>query len=150
MEWVNLWRTFEGSDGCWVFVSIYPAFVGQYLALSSALLFLSIGVGLRNLGHFMAISRWPTQLGCGDPMNCWRSQYLYSHAIFHNCGGDQGNVHYVCWYLFVKSQRRQCCCPYRKLKADAPEKCCPPCCLGPFVEDSGGCPCPCCCASCAT
>merc|ERR1712146_133860 len=104
---------------------------------------------MRHLGIFLSDARWPTQLLCGDPMNCWRSQYTYSHALFSNINGDGGNATYVIWYCFAKSQRRQCCCPYRKLKPDAPEKCCPPCFLGPLVEETGGCPCPCCCASCS-
>ena len=148
MEWFNLYRMSEGLEWYVVFVCLWPAFVGQYMQMSSVPVFVSICEGLRHLGHFLAIFRWPNMLLCGDPMNCWRSQYLYSHAIFYNCGGDAGNVNYVNWYLFCKSQRRQCCCPYRKIKADAPDKCCPPCCLGPLVEESGGCPCPCCCASC--
>lgn len=150
MEWFNEYRTLEGCDAYYIFASIYPAFVGQYMEIDSCPFFLGVCAGMRQLGHFMAISRWPNQMLCGDPMNCWRSQYLYSHALFYNCGGDQGNINYVNWYLFTKSQRRQCCCPYRKLKQDAPEKCCPPCCLGPFVEETGGCPCPCCCASCSS
>merc|ERR1712025_255347 len=114
-----------------------------------SLFFLGVCESLKSLGHFMAMARWPNQMFCGDPMACWRSQYLYSHAIHYNCAGDHGNINYVNWYLFAKSQKRQCCCPYRKLKPDAPEKCCPPCCLGPLVEETGGCPCPCCCSSCA-
>lgn len=149
MEFFCLWRCIEGWENYWVYISIYPAFVNQYMATASQPLFLGICAGMRHLGHFLAIGRWPTQMLCGDPMNCWRSQYLYSHALFYNCGGDMGNINYVTWYCFSKSQRRQCCCPYRKLKADAPEKCCPPCCLGPMVEETGGCPCPCCCASCS-
>jgi hypothetical protein len=149
MEWFNIHRLVEGFEAYWLFVSIYCAFVGQYLRIEDVPFFLSVCESMRNLGSFLAISRWPSQLLCGDPMNCWRSQYLFSHAIFQNSGGDAGNINYVNWYLFVKSQKRQCCCPYRKLKPDAPEKCCPPCCIGPFVEDTGGCPCPCCCASCS-
>lgn len=149
MEWFNLYRVSEGFETYWLFISAYPAFVGQYLEVEGVVVFLSFCESLRSLGTFLAILRWPGQLHCGDPMNCWRSQYLYSHAIFYNCGGDQGNITYVIWYCFAKSQKRQCCCPYRKLKPDAPEKCCPPCCSGPLVEESGGCPCPCCCASCS-
>jgi hypothetical protein len=150
MEWFNEWRVSEGSDLNYCFVELWPAFASQYMQMSNIPFFISACESLRNLGHFMAIARWPNMMLCGDPMNCWRSQYLYSHALFYNCGGDGSNISYVCWYLFAKSQRRQCCCPYRKLKPDAPEKCCPPCCMGPFVEETGGCPCPCCCASCST
>jgi hypothetical protein len=149
MEFFNYFRTLEGFPIYWFWVMVYPAFVGSYMSLSTIPILLGVVEGLRNLGHFMAMSRWPNQLFCGDPMACWRSQYLYSHAIFYNCGGDGGNISYVNWYCGMKSQKRQCCCPYRKLKPDAPEKCCPPCCLGPLVEETGGCPCPCCCASCA-
>lgn len=148
-EWFNRFRTMEGLDWTFMWIGIYPAFVGQYMAIESCGFFLGACAGLRQLAHFLAIGRWPTQLLCGDPMACWRGQYLFSHAIFYNCGGDHGNINYVNWYCGMKSQKRQCCCPYRKLKADAPDKCCPPCCLGPFVEETGGCPCPCCCASCS-
>jgi len=150
MEFFNMYRVLEGFDAYYFFIGVYPAFVAQYIEISSVCFFLGVCETMRFLGDFLAINRWPNMLYCGDPMNCWRSQYLYSHAIFQTCGGDGGNISYVCWYLFSKSQKRQCCCPYRKLKQDAPEKCCPPCCMGPFVEDSGGCPCPCCCASCST
>lgn len=149
MEWFNLLRTEEGTEFYYIFISVYPAFVVMYMEIGGIPWFLSVCDSLRHVGHFLALFRWPAQLYCGDPMACWRSQYLYSHAIFYNCGGDQGNIGYVNWYLFSKSQKRQCCCPYRKLKPDAPEKCCPPCCLGPLVEETGGCPCPCCCASCS-
>merc|ERR1711904_727939 len=149
MEWFNMHRCNEGNENQMLFIAVYPSFVGQYMKILDVALFLGICESIRNLGHFMAIGRWPNQMFCGDPMACWRSQYLYSHAIFYNCGGDASNISYVNWYLFCKSQKRQCCCPYRKLKADAPEKCCPPCCLGAFVEETGGCPCPCCCGSCS-
>lgn len=150
METANMWRTQEGYEHVYLYISLYPAFVGTYMEITSIPYFLGVCDAMRNLGHFLAIGRWPVQLYCGDPMACWRSQYLYSHAIFYNCGGDGGNINYACWYLCCKSQKRQCCCPYRKLKPDAPEKCCPPCCLGPLVEETGGCPCPCCCASCSS
>lgn len=149
MEWFNLYRQAEGFEAMYLFVSVYPAFVNMYMHIGAIPIFLSVCDSMRHLGHFLALGRWPVQLYCGDPMNCWRSQYLYSHAIFYNCGGDSGNIPHVIWYLFSKSQKRQCCCPYRKLKPDAPEKCCPPCCKGPLVEEGGGCPCPCCCASCS-
>lgn len=149
MEMFNMWRTIEGYDGQEIYLSIYPAFVAQYMQVESIPWILCVSESMRNLGHWLAIARWPNMMLCGDPMNCWRSQYLYSHALFYNCGGDGGNIVYANWYLFTKSQKRQCCCPYRKLKPDAPEKCCPPCCLGPLVEETGGCPCPCCCSSCS-
>lgn len=149
MDFFIYWRTVEQYEMYYYLIALYSPLAGQYMEITSIPLFLSFCEAFRNFGHFMAISRWPNQLFCGDPMNCWRSQYLYSHAIFYNCGGDQGNISYIVWYLFAKSQKRQCCCPYRKLKPDAPEKCCPPCCAGPLVEETGGCPCPCCCASCS-
>jgi len=143
-DFINL----EGSMTMWA--ALYPAFVASWVKREDMPIILGTCVSMWHFGNFMAIGRWPTQLGCGDPMNCWRGQYLYSHAIFYNSGGDSGNISYVNWYLFAKSQRRQCCCPYRKLKQEAPDRCCPPCCLGPLVEDTGGCPCPCFSASCAT
>jgi len=150
LELFNLWRIFEGTEGQYVFISIYPAFVGQYMSISSIPFFLGVCDGLRHIGEFLNLGNLSNILLCGDPMNCWRSQYLYSHKAFDNQNGNKGNIGYVNWYLFAKSQRRQCCCPYRKLKQEAPEKCCPPCCLGPLVEDTGGCPCPCCCSSCSS
>jgi len=143
----------EGLKGCEAYWGIFrpsvPLFVGQYAEIGRIPLFLSWCESMRCLGTFMSIGRWPAQLLCADPMACWRSQYLFSHAPFYNSGGDTGNIRYSVWYLFAKSQKRQCCCPYRKLKPDAPEKCCPPCCRGPLVEETGGCPCPCCCSSCS-
>lgn len=150
MEWGQMWRIYEGFEHYHLFAHIYPAFVGMYLENSSVPVFLGICESMRCLGTWLQINRWPMQMFCGDPMACWRSQYLYSHATMYNSGGDGGNICYVTWYLMAKSQKRQCCCPYRKLKPDAPEKCCPPCCMGPLVEETGGCPCPCCCASCST
>merc|ERR1711907_530534 len=71
MEWFNLFPLIEGSDGSYyIFPSIYPAFVGQYLNIAHVCVFMSICESLRHLGHFMAISRWPNQLNCGDPMAC--------------------------------------------------------------------------------
>jgi hypothetical protein len=149
MEMVSVYKTAEGFENYYMWIFMFPAFVGSHVKASDTAFQLSVMESLKHLGEFMAIARWPNQLFCGDPMACWRSQYLYSHAIFHNVNGDGGNIQYVNWYLFSKSQKRQCCCPYRKLKPDAPEKSCPPCCLGPLVEETGGCPCPCCCASCS-
>lgn len=143
-------RGLGGCEAYWgIFRPLVPVFVGQYAAIGRIPLFLSFCESMRCLGTFMAINRWTAELFCGNPMACWRSQYLYSHAPFYDSGSDVGNINYSTWYLFTKSQKRQCCCPYRKLKPDAPEKCCPPCCKGPLVEESGGCPCPCCCSSCS-
>jgi hypothetical protein len=150
MDLLNVFRNTEGFEAFLMFFYVYPAFVGTYVKLTDLTVYLGVMEGLKHLGEFLAMSRWPNQLFCGDPMACWRSQYLYSHAIFYNTNGDQGNIMYVTWYCMSKSQRRQCCCPYRKLKPDAPNKCCPPCCMGPLVEEDGGCPCPCCCSSCAS
>jgi hypothetical protein len=150
MEWFNLYDTTCGFYVIYLWVSMWPAFAAIYMSYPALAFLIGVNEGLRNLGHFFGIGRWPNQLFCGDPMACWRSQYLYSHAVFYNSGGDHGNVNYVMWYLFSKAQKRQCCCPYRKLKPDAPERCCPPCCLGPLVEETGGCPCPCCCSSCSS
>lgn len=149
MDMVNVHDQANMENFMLTWCSIYPVFLASYVKPDDMTIILSVCESMWHLGNFMSISRWPGQLLCVDPMNCWRSQYLYSHGIFYDCGSNAGNLSYVNWYLFVKSQRRQCCCPYRKLKADAPDKCCPPCCLGPLVEETGGCPCPCCCASCA-
>lgn len=149
MELINQHFQIEASENIYMWHSLYPAFVSENLMLPGTAVFLGVCDAMRHLGSFLALSTWPTVLFCGDPMKCWRSQYLYSHAGFQDTGGNQGNISYIVWYCFCKSQKRQCCCPYRKLKPDAPQKCCPPCCLGPLVEESGGCPCPCCCASCS-
>merc|ERR1719265_909800 len=150
MDYFNVMDQMGAWECIYIFPTIYPAFMWSYCKREDMPVLLGACNGLRALGDFLQWSRWPNQLLCGDPMACWRSQYLFSHAIFYNTAGDGGNITYVNWYLCVKSQRRQCCCPYRKLKSEAPEKCCPPCCLGPLVEKEGGCPCPCCCASCSS
>jgi len=147
MELINMDFFMGACDNVYYWHHLYPAFVSEYM--HSCAVFLGICEAMRHLGSFLTLLGWPAVLFCGDPMKCWRSQYLHSHGGFYDAGGNQGNISYICWYLFSKSQKRQCCCPYRKLKADAPEKCCPPCCLGPLVEETGGCPCPCCCASCS-
>lgn len=150
MDIFNLDRVMAGESYVFIWHSLYPSFIGENAALISVPFLLGVCDSMRHLGSFMALSTWPSQLFCGDPMNCWRSQYLFSHAPFYNFNGNQGNISYICWYCFCKSQKRQCCCPYRKLKPDTPQKCCPPCCLGPLVEETGGCPCPCCCTSCSS
>merc|ERR1719214_248334 len=87
MDMFNLYRLCEGSDVYNLFIVIYPAFVGQYMDVSMVPFFLGVCESLKSLGHFMAMARWPNQMFCGDPMACWRSQYLYSHAIHYNCAG---------------------------------------------------------------
>lgn len=149
MEFFNVYRHVEGWTQYLYWFSCYPIFAASYMHADGLPWLLGVCDSMRHLGTFMSDARWPSMLLCGDPMYCWRSQYTYSHGLFYNIGGDGGNLNYITWFLFCKSQKRQCCCPYRKLKADAPEKCCPPCCLGPYVEESGGCTCPCCCASCS-
>jgi hypothetical protein len=149
MDLVNVYRQQENLCVYLHWFACYPLFAAMHMQVRDIPWLLAVCDSMRHLGSFMADARWPNMLLCGDPMYCWRSQYTYSHGLFYNIGGDGGNISYITWFLFCKSQKRQCCCPYRKLKADAPEKCCPPCCLGPYVEDSGGCTCPCCCASCA-
>lgn len=144
-DYIGGWHSFL----CVYPFSLYPTFVGQYVCKQDYPWVLGVVRAMVRVGLFMGDLGWPLQLHCGDPMNCWRSQYLYSHAAFYNINGNVGNATNAIWYLFAKSQRRQCCCPFRKLKPDCPDKCCPPCCLGPLVEEQGGCPCPCCCASCS-
>merc|ERR1712224_923465 len=150
MEMASVYRFMEGFESFVWFIVLYPAFSVGYIKAKDVAFMFSVMEGLRHLGDFLSMSRWPAQMFCADPMACWRSHYLYSHALFYNSNGDSGNINYVNWYLCCKSQNRQCCCPYRKLKPDAPQKCCNPCCLGPFVEETGGCPCPCCCSSCSS
>merc|ERR1711977_761301 len=150
MDWYKLYDHIGGNQGaCYAIMCLYPAFVGTYARAQDIAWFLSVCDSMRHLGTVLFNLGWPGLLLCGDPTQCWRSQYTFSHKIFDDMGGAAGRWNQVLWYLFCKSQKRQCCCPYRKLKADAPEKCCPPCCAGPYVEETGGCPCPCCCASCA-
>lgn len=133
-----------------VVMCLYPAFVGSYARTQDLAWFFAVSDSMRHLGVMLFDLGWAGALLCSNPAECWRSQYTYNHKLFDDMGGGQGRWGQIEWYLFCKSQKRQCCCPYRKLKADAPEKCCPPCCAGPYVEETGGCPCPCCCASCAS
>merc|ERR1711865_401609 len=105
MEMYNV----QGWFGGWIweyayFWAAYPAFVGTYSRPEDYPLILGVCDGLKHVGMFLADARWPGQLMCGDPMNCWRGQYNYSHAIFYNANGDQGNAKYPIWYLFCKSQ----------------------------------------------
>merc|ERR1711865_855818 len=72
MEGFNLYRAMEGADNYILFTVVYPAFVAQYMAIGSIPCFLGLCEALKELGQFLAISRWPTQLFCGDPMACWR------------------------------------------------------------------------------
>merc|ERR1719162_2631544 len=95
MEMVDVFRCVEALEFYFIYIAIFPAFVGSYVKACDLALILSVCEGLKHLGEFMAIARWPVQLLCGDPMNCWRSQYLYSHAIFYNSNGDGGNINYV-------------------------------------------------------
>jgi len=115
-------------------MSLFPAFVAIYTRVQDLAWFFGVCEAMRHIGTFLWSAGWAKVLLCADPRKCWRSHYNYSHAGFYDMGGAQGRWNYINWYLFCKSQRRQCCCPYRKLKADAPEKCCPPCCAGPYVK----------------
>merc|ERR1712224_875819 len=150
MDWYMLNNHIGANGNSPLIMILYPAFVGTYARPQDLPWFLAVCDSMRHLGTALFIPGWAFQLMCGDPTACWRSQYTFSHKIFDDMGGGHGRWGQILWYLFCKSQKRQCCCPYRKLKADAPEKCCPPCCAGPYVEEAGGCPCPCCCSSCAT
>merc|ERR1712224_1074415 len=99
MEMFNMYRLYEGTDGFYFqYIAIYPAFLGQYMANSRAPFFLGVCAGMRQFGHFMAISSWPTILLCGDPMNCWRSQYLYSHQVFYSRNDNRGNINFTTWH----------------------------------------------------
>lgn len=149
MEFASINRH-DGANGqVYVVMAVFPVFVATYTRIQDIAWFLAVCDSMRHLGTQLFNLGWAGLLNCSDPTQCWRSQYLYSHKIFDDMGGASGRWNQIIWYLFCKGQKRQCCCPYRKLKADAPEKCCNPCCAGPYVEESGGCPCPCCCASCA-
>merc|ERR1712100_786624 len=104
MDLFTCFKISNDNEGVyWILIMTWPAFAVRYMSMASFPILCSICVSLRNLGDFMAMSRWPLHLFCGDPMNCWRSQYLFSHAIFYSSGGDQGNISYALWYLFVKS-----------------------------------------------
>jgi len=150
MEYANIYRHDVANASSTLIMSLYPAFVGTYARVQDLAWFSSVCDSMRHIGFMVFGLSWSDLLLCGDPTQCWRSQYSYSHKIFDDMGGGSARWNQIIWYLFCKSQKRQCCCPYRKLKGDAPEKCCPPCCAGPYVEETGGCPCPCCCSSCAT
>merc|ERR1712146_493613 len=116
MEFFGVFRSIQTYEFYYTFCSLYPAFLGQYMGIEFLPFHLSVCEGLRNFGHTMALLKWPNDMFCGG-RNCWRSQYMYSHEIFYNRGSNANHCIYVVWYSFAKSQRRQCCCPYRKLKS---------------------------------
>merc|ERR1712196_355577 len=102
MENYNLNDKLTYVSEYYMWISLYPAFTSMCSNIESVKILLAICLSMYHLGIFMGHGTWPVQLLCGDPMSCWRGQYLYSHGYFYNANGNCGSIIYVTWYLLVK------------------------------------------------
>merc|ERR1712193_225645 len=83
MDLYNVYDYVNSKQSQWMFMALYPTFLACYVKSCDMTIINGVCCAMFHLGTFMAHGRWPSQLLCGDPMNCWRGQYLYSHAIFY-------------------------------------------------------------------